>query len=140
MRADSMVRMVPGPWIRPKPLSESTVAIVSTAGMHRRSDPPFTAGAVDYRIIPGDSDFSDVILTHVSANFDRTALQDDPNVAFPLDRLREMRDAGEIGGVSNWHYSFMGAMPNPMLFEAAGVEVGRLLAADGVDVALLVPI
>jgi len=33
-------------------------------------------------------------LTHVSANFDRTMLQGDPNVAFPLDRLREMRDAG----------------------------------------------
>ena len=53
MRADNMARVAPGPWITPKPLAESTVAIVSTAGMHRRGDPPFVAGDLSYRIIPG---------------------------------------------------------------------------------------
>ena len=51
-----------------------------------------------------------------------------------------MVETGEIGGVSPRHYSFMGAMPNPALFEDTGSEVGRMLAADGVDVALLVPV
>lgn len=139
-RAAAMTPVQAAPWITPKPLAESTIAIVSTAGMHRRADPPFKVGAVDYRIIPGDVDFGDVLLSHISSNFDRTAFQQDPNIAFPLDRLREMHADGEIGGVSTWHYSFMGAQPNHAALQATGEEVGRLLAADGVDVALLVPI
>lgn len=139
-RARSMPTIPKSAWIGPKPLSESTVAIVSTAGLHRRDDEPFRPGAVDYRLLPGDVDFADVVLSHISVNFDRSAFQQDPNISFPIDRLREMADTGEIGGVSNWHYSFMGAQPNPMKMEQTGEEVGRLLAADGVDVALLIPI
>ena len=52
----------------------------------------------------------------------------------------EMAEDGEIGGVSNWHYSFMGAQPIHEALSSAGEEVGRLLAADNVDVALLVPV
>lgn len=139
-RAAAMPQTDAGEWVTPKPLAESTVAIVSTAGMHRRTDAPFTAGALDYRIVPGDASFDEMVLSHISSNFDRSAFEQDPNISFPLDRLREMAADGEIGAVSNWHYSFMGAMPNPALFEDTGIEVGRLLAADGVDVVLLVPV
>jgi len=128
------------PWITPKPLRKARVAIISTAGLHRRSDSPFTFGAVDYRLLPGDVDFKDVVVSHVSANFDRTGFQQDPNIWFPLDRLREMHSSGEIGGLAKWHYSFMGAQPNHAALQAAGEEVGRLLAADEVDVALLIPV
>jgi len=58
----------------------------------------------------------------------------------PLDRLEDLAARGEIGDVSSWHYTFMGGHPRPQMFEEAGKEVGRLLAEDGVDVALLVPI
>lgn len=130
----------PAPWIEPKPLAESTIALISTAGLHRRSDIPFNAGAVDYRILPGDVDFADVVMSHVSTNFDRSAFQRDPNIWFPLDRLREMAAKGEIGGVSRWHYTFMGAQTNHLALRDAGEEVGRLLAADEVDVVLMVPV
>ena len=129
-----------GPWLTPKPLAECTVAVVSTAGMHRRDDPPFTVGATDYRLLPGDVAFADVMLSHISANFDRSAFQQDPNIMLPLDRLREMAADGEIGGLSNWHYSFMGAQPNHEALQATGEEVGALLARDEVDVALLIPV
>ncbi|MEO1056504.1 MAG: glycine/sarcosine/betaine reductase selenoprotein B family protein [Actinomycetota bacterium] len=81
-----------------------------------------------------------MIVSHISANFDRSGLADDPNVAMPLDRLEDLAATGEIGGVSQWHYTFMGAHPRPDMFETTGLEVGRLLADDGVDVALLVPV
>ena len=139
-RAEAMRPVDPATWITPKPLGEAIIAIVSTAGLHRRSDAPFTPGAVDYRLLPGDVDFADVVVSHISTNFDRSAFQQDPNIWFPLDRLREMAADGEIGGVSNWHYSFMGAQPNHQALAATGEEVGRLLAADNVDVALLVPV
>jgi hypothetical protein len=34
----------------------------------------------------------------------------------------------------------MGAVPNPLLLEDIGEQVGRLLAQDGVDVAVLLPV
>jgi D-proline reductase (dithiol) PrdB len=91
-------------------------------------------------LLPGDVDFADVVVSHISTNFDRSAFQQGPNIWFALDRLREMEANGEIGGVSNWHYSFMGAQPNHEALAATGEEVGRLLAADEVDVALMVPV
>ena len=138
--ARNMQPVEAAPWIVPKPLAESTVAIVSTAGLHRRTDAPFAVGAADYRLLPGDVDFADVVVSHISTNFDRSAYQEDPNVWFPLERLREMAADGEIAGVSNWHYSFMGAQPNHQALATTGEEVGRLLAADEVDVALMVPV
>ena len=80
------------------------------------------------------------MLSHISVNFDRSAFGQDPNIVFPIDRLREFASSGEIGGVARWHYSFMGAMPDPSQCEKAGEEIGRLMAQDGVDVAFLVPI
>jgi len=139
-RAAAMHPMPAAPWITPPNLSDATIAIVSTAGLHRRADAPFALGAVDYRLMPGDVDFADVVVSHVSTNFDRSAFQQDPNIWFPLDRLREMAADGEIAGVSRWHYSFMGAQPNHEALQATGEEVGALLAADGVDVALMVPV
>ena len=139
-RASAMPRLAVERWITPPPLAESTVALVSTCGMHRRDDPPFTPGALDYRLLPRGVEWADVVVSHISANFDRSGLADDPNVAMPLDRLEDLAATGEIGDVSAWHYTFMGAMPQPQLFEETGTEVGRLLAADGVDIALLVPI
>ncbi len=139
-RAKDMPAIGPGDWVDPPSVKEATVAIVSTAGLHRRIDPPFTIGSLDYRIIPGDTQFDDLVLSHISANFDRSAFGQDPNIVFPIDRLRELASGGEIGGVARWHYSFMGAMPDPSQFEKTGEEIGRLMAQDGVDIAFLVPI
>ena len=140
LRSSEMQPVAPAPWITPKPLKDCTVAIITTAGLHRRTDVPFKVGAIDYRLIPGDADFGDLVVSHISTNFDRSAYQQDPNIWFPLDRLREMAADGEIGGVSSWHYSFMGAQPNHHALSKAGEEVGRLLAAGEVDVALMVPV
>ena len=139
-RAAAMKPVAAAPWITPKPLSESKVALVTTAGLHRRSDAPFSLGAVDFRLLPGDVDFADVVVSHISTNFDRSAFQQDPNIWFPIDRLREMEEEGEIGGVATWHYSFMGAQPNHEALAETGEEVGQLLAKDEVDVALLIPV
>ena len=128
------------PWVEPPPLAEARVAIVSTAGLHRRGDPPFTpASAREYRIIPGGSGANDLLMSHLSVNFDRSGFQQDLNVAFPIDRLREIAAAGEIGSVADWHYSFMGAV-DPAMLEEAAADVAKRLQGDGVTAALLVPV
>jgi D-proline reductase (dithiol) PrdB len=127
------------PWTAPQALSSARIAIVSTAGLHRRSDARFSGGASDYRIIPGDVDFADLVMSHASVNFDRSGFQQDVNVVFPLERLRTLAGQGEIGSVAQWHYSFMGAT-DPTRMEDSGTQVGRLLKQDGVEAALLVPV
>tara|TARA_B100000676_G_scaffold211207_1_gene207491 strand:- start:3418 stop:3846 length:429 start_codon:yes stop_codon:yes gene_type:complete len=140
VRASQMKPVPAAPWITPKPLRESRVAILSTAGLHRRTDPPFIAGATDFRIIPEDVDWADMIMSHISTNFDRSAFQQDTNIWFPLDRLREMAKDGEIGSVADWHYSIMGAQPSLPALGPSGEEIGALLAKDEVDIALLIPV
>ena len=100
----------------------------------------FIAGATDFRIIPEDVDWADMIMSHISTNFDRSAFQQDTNIWFPLDRLREMAKDGEIGSVADWHYSIMGAQPSLPALGPSGEEIGALLAKDEVDIALLIPV
>ncbi len=128
------------PWVTGPPLGQRRVAIVSTAGLHRRGDRPFTFDAGDgYRIIPGDVAANDLIMTHVSANFDRSGFQRDWNVVFPLDRLRELAEEGTIGSVASYSYSFMGAH-DPTALEDQARAVAHLMLKDEVNAVLLVPV
>ncbi len=127
------------PWVEAPPLQEARVALVSTAGLHLPSDAIFRSGSGDYRVIPGDADTRQLVMSHASVNFDRSGFQQDVNVVFPLDRLCEFEKEGQVGSVARWHYSFMGAT-DPARMEATGPEVGRLLQADGVTAALLIPV
>ncbi len=126
-------------WAEPPALKDARVAIVSTAGLHRRDDRKFQGVSGEYRIIPGDLDKADLVMSHVSVNFDRSGFQQDANVAFPLEHLRTLADAGEIGSVAQSHYSFMGAAGPDALVET-GAQVGKLLKDDGVTAALLIPV
>jgi len=127
------------PWVSGPPLRERRVAIVSTAGLHRLGEPPFAEGATSYRVIPGRVKASELIMSHISANFDRTGFFRDLNVLFPLDRLRELAREGLIGSVAEFHYSFMGAT-NPLEMESAARQVAGLLRGDEVNAVLLLPV
>jgi len=128
------------PWVEGPPLRDRRVAIISTAGLHRREDRPFTFDPGDYyRVIPGNIQANELIMSHVSTNFDRSGFQKDWNVIFPLDRLRELQDQGVIGSVADYHYSFMGAH-DPVPMESTARSLAGFLKKDGVDAALLIPV
>jgi D-proline reductase (dithiol) PrdB len=127
------------PWVPGPDLKTARIAIVSTAGLHRASDPKFAGGSGDYRILPADLDYSELTQSHVSINFDRSGFQQDVGVVFPLEHLKQMAADGEIGSVAQWHYSFMGATDPTRMVETAP-QVAKLLKEDGVDAAILVPV
>ncbi|MBF0525092.1 MAG: selenoprotein B glycine/betaine/sarcosine/D-proline reductase [Deltaproteobacteria bacterium] len=127
------------PWVAGPPLSQRRVALISTAGLHHRQDRPHTGLTPDYRVIPGDIAPQDLVMSHVSTNFDRTGFIQDFNLIFPLERLRELADQGLIAGVADFHYSFMGATDPRQMSGQAG-EVARLLLKDQVNAVLLVPV
>jgi len=129
------------PWVRGPALAKRRVAIITTSGIHRIGDRPFADGAAaaDYRVIPGSVKAGDLVMSHLSTNFDRTGFQQDVNVVFPIDRLHEVAADGLIGAVADFHYSFMGAAPVRTL-EPKARELAGLLKEDCVDAVLLTPV
>ncbi len=139
-------RIDPVPWtpLR-KPLAASRLALVSTAGFVLPDQEPFktslAGGDGSFREIPSDTDVRRLIDTHRSESFDHTGMVQDPNLAFPIDRARELAAAGRIGEVNRRHFSFMGSITAPgRLMRDHAPEAARRLREDGVDVALLVPV
>lgn len=127
------------PWVTGPPLNKRRLALISTAGLQRRSDLPFDLGASDYRVIPSGTPAVELIMSHISTNFDRTGFQQDLNVVFPIDRLNELVEGGVIGSLATYHYSFMGAT-DPAQLEGPARELARIMKNDGVDAVLLVPV
>src|SRR5580765_1028528 len=129
------------PFVRlTKPLAACRLAIVTTAGLHRRGDRLFTPGDQSYRVIPSDTATIDIIQSHTSIGFDRVPTMRDANISFPIDRLRELIARGELGELGPRCYSFMGAQREVARIESeTGPEVGRRLREEGVDVALITP-
>ena len=128
------------PFTRPRrPLPQSRLALVTTAGIHGRGDTPFTGADQSFRAIPANTPPSDIVQSHASIGFDRTAFQRDINVVFPIDRVRELEACGEIGSLSQTYFSFMGAQrpPYDRLLQETGPEVARRLRDEGVDIVFL---
>lgn len=129
------------PFARPaKPLGACRLAIVTTAGVHRRDDRPFGPGEQTYRVIASGTPAAEIVQSHTSLGFDRVAIMRDLNISFPVDRLRELVARGELGGLAPSNYSFMGAQREVVRIEReTGPEVGRRLREEGVDLALITP-
>jgi D-proline reductase (dithiol) PrdB len=146
LRAYSWRRIEPVPWTSlKKPLSECRVALVSSAGFVLPGQEPFDSskrgGDPSFREIPAGVEAAALIDTHRSRSFDHSGMRRDPNLAFPLDRLRELEQSGRVGRVNRRHLSFMGSLTATGVFvRETAPAAARLLAEDGVDVALLVPV
>ena len=123
------------------PLNACKVALITTAGFLLDGQPPFEGGDCSYREIPNSIEIQALINGHKSAAYDERGLETDPNLAFPLDRFRELETEGKIGSLNSRHFSFMGSITNPkLLIKKTAPEVGRMLKADSVDVAFLTPV
>lgn len=128
------------PFIGGPPLNERRLAIITTAGLHTRHDRPFQLDPNDfYRVIPGDVQANDLVMSHMAASFDRSGFQRDWNVVFPLDRLREMVAEGIIGSLADFHYS-VSTVHKAEEFKALAREIAGFLKKDRVNAVLLLPV
>jgi len=127
-----------------RPLSVSQVSLVTTAGVHLKTQKPFDMqdpyGDPTYRKISAETSLSDLMITH--DYYDHTDADKDLNIVFPLDRLHEFKQENLIGRVADLHYGFMGHIDGPhiptLIFQNAP-EVARKLKDSGTDIALLTP-
>lgn len=124
-----------------KPLNECKLALVTTGGLHLKTDTPFDTkfkgGDCSYRMLPNDVKHVDIMVTHES--YDHRFINKDLNCVFPIDRMREYVQEGRIRSLSEEHYSFMGHIyvTGPLLENSRAV--GKRLRELGVDIAFLTP-
>jgi D-proline reductase (dithiol) PrdB len=135
----------PPPWapLR-KPLEECTVALVTTAGVHLKSEVPFDMedknGDPTYRVIPHNGPRDQLCITH--DYYDHCDADRDINIVLPLDRLQELVSEKVVGQVAPFHYSFMGHIDGPhvaRLLAVTAPEVARRLKHEQVDAVVLTP-
>jgi D-proline reductase (dithiol) PrdB len=139
-------RIDPVPWTPlKKPLRDCRLVLISSAGLIIPGQAPFDksirGGDPSFREIPANAAVSDLIETHRSEVFDHTGIRQDPNLAFPMDRSRELFEKGRIGSLNHRHFSFMGSItaPGRLIKKTVPLVVTQLIE-DGVDIALLIPV
>ena len=139
-------RVHPVPW-QPlqKPLKDCRLALVSSSGFITADQAPFDesirGGDYSYREILSNIDIERLIDTHRSNIFDHSGIRADPNLAFPISRMRELEKTGRIGSLNHRHLSFMGSITAPgRLMKRTIPSALKLLKDDAVDVTLLVPV
>lgn len=135
----------PIPWTEPrKPLREATLALVTTGGVHLRSQVPFDMtdpdGDPTFREIPAEAPAGALAITH--DYYDHRDAEADLNLVLPLERLGELAARRALGALHPVAFGFMGHIAGPhlaTLTERSAPEVARKLADAQVDYALLVP-
>ena len=138
---------LPAPPLTPlkKPVSQCRLAFVTTAGLHKREDPPFSRfferSDCSYREIRHKASMQELSISHTSKEFDREGVNKDINVVLPFDRAEEFIKSGFLESVNSRHFSFMGSLPRRGdLRKRTAPEVARKLKDDSVDIVLLTPV
>lgn len=143
---ETPVYMVEGiPWAPfEKPLSQSKIAIVTTAGVHLKGQKPFDMkdpmGDASFRELPAHAPLDEYTITH--DYYDHTDADRDINIVFPIERLRELQAAGFIGSLASTNYGFMGHIEGRhlgTLVEKTAPDVAGKIRNAGVDAVILTP-
>lgn len=122
-----------------KRVSESTVALLSSAALRLEDQQPFVPREdLSYRRVPSDPAAGKIIIDHHSG-IGRVPKQD-PEIVFPRTALASLAQCGVIAALSPYHFSFMGGVRRSQEIEH---ELAPAIAADlkklALDLALLVP-
>jgi len=127
-----------------KDLKNCKIALVTTAGVHLKIQKPFDMqdpnGDPTYREIPLNTPREDLMITH--DYYDHKDADRDINIVFPVDRLKEMKERGEIGSLSEINFGFMGHIEGGHIYtliNETAFQVAVKLKDLKVDAVLLTP-
>lgn len=126
-----------------KPLKECSVCLVSSCGVHLRSDRPMDVahpfGDFTLRRVPSEA-LQDELIIH-QLKYPHDDADRDINVIFPIMRLQELARERVIGGLTKNFFSFIGYNMDPEKFEATVAEdVARAVEEEErADLVLLAP-
>jgi D-proline reductase (dithiol) PrdB len=130
-----------------KPLSEATLALVTSAGISLKTDPPFDMerekkepkwGDRSFRIIPRETTGTDINVNHL--HIKTGWITQDINVILPLARMSELEREGSIGRLAPTAYSFYGFQWESIDFLTEAIKpISERMKKEGVDAVVLTP-
>jgi D-proline reductase (dithiol) PrdB len=130
-----------------KPLNRANVALVTSAGISLKTDPPFDMerekreplwGDRSFRSIPRGTSEKDIDVNHLHIN--TNYIKQDINVILPMARMEEFEEEGIIGRLADTAYSFYGFQWQDTDFLTEAIEpISRRMRIEDVDVVLLTP-
>jgi len=125
-----------------KPLSESRLTFVSTAGVQPKNSIPFDTvhpvGDYSFRRVPSDSKPTDLAIHQLK--YPTLGAKRDLNVIFPIERLQELAKAKIIGGLTANFFSFIGYnMDAERLERTLAEDIADAVEAEKPDATLLAP-
>lgn len=125
-----------------KPLSESRLTFVSTAGVQPIGTMPFDTvhpvGDYSFRRVPSDSKTSELEIHQLK--YPTFGAERDLNVIFPIERLRELVEEKFIGSLTENFFSFIGYnMDAERLENTLAEDIAEAVKAENAEVALLAP-
>ena len=126
-----------------KPLSECTVALVSTSDIAVRSgdgrDTTHEMLAGNVYSLASDTPLDDLFSRQEHYDKNATTL-DDTNSYFPISRLQELVERGRIGALAPRAHGVYTAYSQHKTSDVDAPEVLRRCREDGVDVVILTPV
>lgn len=136
------------PWTpMKKPLSQATLALVTSAGISLKTDPPFDMerekreplwGDRSFRTIPRGTTEKEIDVNHLHIN--TNLVKQDINVILPLARMAEFEQEQIIGRLAPTAYSFYGFQWQNTDFLKEAIEpISRKLKLEGVEAVFLTP-
>jgi D-proline reductase (dithiol) PrdB len=136
------------PWTpMKKPLNQTTLALVTSAGIRLKNETPFDMerekreplwGDRSYRAIPKETTEKDIEVEHLHIN--TTYIKQDINVILPLSRMAELEKERVIGRLAATAYSFYGFQWQNTDFLKEAVEpISKRLKAEGAEAVLMTP-
>ena len=140
-----------------KPISENKLTILASSGHFVAGDDPqpfsvenmtqeeailrindFIKSTPKLSAIPVDTPVEQLCVRH--GGYDIRGALADPNVALPIERLRDLASEGVIGELAQHVYSFVGATSQLKLTKEAGPAWVGILQEQQVEAAVLIPL
>jgi D-proline reductase (dithiol) PrdB len=136
------------PWTpMKKPLSQTTIALVTSGGISLKTDPPFDMekekkgifwGDRSYRIIPRGTTEKDIEANHLHIN--TKYIRQDINVMLPIARMVEFEQEKIICHLAPSSYSFYGYQWENNDFLKEAIEpISKKMKLEGVEAVLMTP-
>jgi D-proline reductase (dithiol) PrdB len=136
------------PWTpMSKPLNQTTLALVTSAGISLKTDPPFDMerekkdplwGDRSFRAIPRGTTEKEIDVNHLHIN--TNLVKQDINVILPLARMAEFEKEKIIGRLAPTAYSFYGFQWQNTDFLSEAIEpISKRMKKEGVEAVFLTP-
>ena len=139
LKSEIFVPITPKPVWAPvtKDLKDMTIALVTAAGVHKKTDERFNlAGDFSFRKIEDTTLSNELMVSH--GGYDNGDVNKDINCMFPIDRIHELAREGFIKSIAPVHIGFMGGGGNQEKFKnETGPEIAKILKEENVDGVLM---